>query len=330
VSLGGKPRRTPARRSAAARGQARRSTNAGRDLSPAREHRRTRTQRLRRSRPPSAGAQRGLRLPALTIPGRSVLRLVVLGAEVAGLLLLINQPAFASTQVEVSGAKHLTRQHILDRGGLAEGTSVFLVSTTTAQSQLASDPYIRSVTVRTQLPNQVRVEVTEWDAIAMVSRGQGHYLVNEAGNVLAATTDGSVGGAPGQPHLPITEEADGGLRDGQSALSSRLLSDLDHMQSTFPAAYKLTVGRFIIQAGGQLVVETTAGPRILFGQMVTDEQIDSLDAKLAALKSLSGQVDLGHAGLDYVTLENPSAPATHAIPSPSPSPKPSAAPTRKP
>jgi hypothetical protein len=64
--------------------------------------------------------------------------------------------------------------------------------------------------------------------------------------------------------------------------------------------------------------------------MVTDEQIDSLDPKLAALKSLSGQVDLAHSRLDYITLENPNAPATHTIPSPLPSPRPSAAPTKKP
>ncbi|MDQ6919731.1 MAG: cell division protein FtsQ/DivIB, partial [Candidatus Dormibacteraeota bacterium] len=194
----------------------------------------------------------------------------------------------------------------------------------------SGDPYIRSVTVRTQLPNHVRVEVTEWEAMALVGRGNARYLVNQQGNVLAPTTETGVGGNPGQPRVAITEDDASVLAAGQNAINGRLLADLDHMLSTFPSAYKLTISGFRVQPGGQLVVETTGGPRILFGQMVTDEQIDSLDAKLAALKSLSGQVDLGHSNLDYVTLENPNAPATHTIPSPSPSPKPSASPTKKP
>jgi cell division septal protein FtsQ len=259
-----------------------------------------------------------------------VLRAAILLLEVVCLFVLVNQPVFASTQVEVSGAKHLSRQHILDRAGLSPGTSIFLVSTSAAQSELAGDPYVRSATVRTQLPNQVRIEVTEWEPLALVTRGNARYLLNEQGNVLTATTDVGLGRNPGQPRVPITEEDTAALAPGQSAINSRLVVDLDQMQSTFPSAYGLTVARFVIQSGGQLVVETTGGPRILFGQMVTPEQIDSLDAKLAALKSLSSQVDLGHSNLDYVTLENPNAPATHSIPSPSPSPKPSASPTKKP
>jgi cell division septal protein FtsQ len=271
-----------------------------------------------------------LALPAIALPVRPAVRVAILALEVAGMLLLLNQPAFAAQHIEVNGTKHLTREHILDRAGLSPGTSIFMISTTTAESELAGDPYIRTVSVRTQLPNQVTIQVTEWEAVALVTRGQDHYLLNQEGNVLGVSTDAATGNGPGQPHLPITQEVQAGLKPGQNAVKSRLLTDLDHMQSTFPAAYGLSVGRFLIQAGGQLVVETTAGPRILFGQMVTDEQIDSLDAKLAALKSLSGQVDLPHSRLDYITLENPNAPATHTIPSPSASSAPSVAPTKKP
>ncbi|HEV3235155.1 MAG TPA: FtsQ-type POTRA domain-containing protein [Candidatus Dormibacteraeota bacterium] len=318
MSTGGGRRRSPA---------GRRSAGGGRDLAPPTEHRRGRGA-PRRSR--SSGAGAGLSLPTVTLSPRAVLRAAILLLEVVCLFVLVNQPVFASTQVEVSGAKHLSRQHILDRAGLSPGTSIFLVSTSAAQSELAGDPYVRSATVRTQLPNQVRIEVTEWEPLALVTRGNARYLLNEQGNVLTATTDVGLGRNPGQPRVPITEEDTAALAPGQSAINSRLVVDLDQMQSTFPSAYGLTVARFVIQSGGQLVVETTGGPRILFGQMVTPEQIDSLDAKLAALKSLSSQVDLGHSNLDYVTLENPNAPATHSIPSPSPSPKPSASPTKKP
>jgi hypothetical protein len=66
-----------------------------------------------------------------------------------------------------------------------------------------------------------------------------------------------------------------------------------------------------------------AGPRILFGQMATAEQLDSLDAKVNALKALAARNDLAHSHLDYINLENPHQPVTHTLPSPSPSPSPS-------
>jgi cell division septal protein FtsQ len=330
VSTGGRRRRaTTAARKAQDRRPRRQATAPGRDLAPPSASRRNRRSRATAPKPP----RRGLALPA-SLSARPLLRAGLLLVEVVALILLVSQPAFAAAQVEVNGARHLSRQHILDRAGLSAGTSIFMISTTTAEGELAGDPYIRSATVRALLPNQVRVDVTEWEAVALVTRGNARYLVNEQGNVLTTTTDGAVGANPGQPHIPIVEEDDGGLSPGHRAVNARLLTDLDHMQATFPTAFKLTVSQFRIQAGGQLVVETTGGPRILFGQMVTDEQIDSLDPKLATLKSLSGSVDLGHSGLDYVNLENPNAPAVHALPSPSPSPRPSprpaASPTKKP
>lgn len=259
--------------------------------------------------------------------GRRLARVAILAAEVLGLLALVNHPAFASGEIQVNGLRHLTRQHVLDRAGLGAGTSIFTISSTLAEAELMGDPYIRGVAVRTRLPNQVSVDITEWEAIALLTRGPDHYLLNPQGGVMGPTLDSVPGKDPGQPRIPLVQEGAGSLKAGDSAINPRLLTDIDNMLKTFPAAYGLTVTRFVIQPGGQLVVETTPGPRILFGQMVTDEQIDSLDAKLASLKSLSGRVDLAHSKLDYVTLENASAPATRSIPSPSPSPAPS--PTKK-
>jgi cell division septal protein FtsQ len=329
MSLRGRRRRTPAGRGVAAR-RARSGAARGRDLAPPREHGRDRAPGRSRAKTAAPGLARRLALPSIALPARPAVRIAILVLEVVGMTLLVNQPAFAAQRIDVNGAKHLTRGHILDRAGLSTGTSIFMISTSAAESKLAGDPYVRTVSVRTQLPNQVTIQVTEWEAVALVTQGQDHYLLNQEGNVLGVGTDAGTDGGSGQPRLAITQEVQGGLKPGQNAIKSRLLADLDHMQATFPAAYGLAVNRFVVQAGGQMVVETTGGPRILFGQMVTDEQIDSLDPKLAALKSLSGQVDLAHSRLDYITLENPNAPATHTIPSPLPSPRPSAAPTKKP
>jgi hypothetical protein len=64
--------------------------------------------------------------------------------------------------------------------------------------------------------------------------------------------------------------------------------------------------------------------------MATDEQIDSLDAKLGSLRSLRAKIDLANAKLDYIDLENPAAVTTRAVPSPTPSAAPSPSPSKHP
>jgi hypothetical protein len=64
--------------------------------------------------------------------------------------------------------------------------------------------------------------------------------------------------------------------------------------------------------------------------MATDEQIDSLVAKLGSLTSLRAKIDLANSKLDYIDLENPAAVTTRAIPSPTPRVAPSPPPTKKP
>lgn len=322
---GGGPRRAP-NRTVSSRRTA--DTRYGGDLSPQNTRRRKSGDRLVRPSEP-----RRSRREALGALGRNTLpfvRAAVLAAEAAAVLLLLNTPALASHRLDVSGVHHLTRQRALDLAGLNDSTSVFMVTTEEAAAGLRADPWVRDATVRAVLPDRVTVEVVEWQPLGVITRGQDSYLVNEEGNVLGRATDVTLGQEPGQPRIAVVQENGGGLAAGQNAINRLLLENLRRVHDDFPSKFGLDASRLVLQAGGQLVIETalpgtpTPGPRILFGQMVTEEQIASLDEKLAALNSLKGQLDLGHARLEYINLENPRAPATGTIPSPSPSPRPSA------
>lgn len=254
------------------------------------------------------------------------MRLLLLLVELAALPVLLNQPGLAARRIEVTGLRHLSRQQVLDLAGFGDAGSIFLVTPDRAESELRGDPYVRSVSVRATLPDRVVIDLVEWEPLAVVTRAGDRYLLNPEGSVLGRAGAISTGRGGGQPHVAVTMESGGPLRVGEKAVSGRLLDDLVRMQAIFSQAYRLTVSRFVLLADQQLVVETAGGPRILFGQMVTEEQIDSLEAKLGALKSLSQKVDLAHSKLDYVNLMNPGAPVTHAIPSPSPSANPSPSP----
>lgn len=231
---------------------------------------------------------------------------------------LVTRPAFASTNVEVGGIHHLTRPEVLRRTGLDRHPSVFLVAPDALETVLRGDPYVRSVRVDTSLPGRVQVSVQEWAPRAVITFGTSAYLLNEEGTVLGPAAQEDNG------RLQVVAPARPATAPGQRVLLGRLLGDMLSMQASFPARFGLHIARFELDAD-QALVAVTEGPRILFGQMVTREQLESLDAKLAALNSLPNRANLAHANLDYINLMNPRQPALHEIPPP-PSPTPSARP----
>jgi hypothetical protein len=300
------------------------------DLSPRNKRRRTVGTRVRRraGAPTAPRREARVRHAALAAAGswaRPGLRLLLLCAEVSAAVLLVASPAFAAHQVDVAGVHHLSRDEVLRRTGLGSGGSLFLLTSDAAERALRSDPYVRAVTVRASLPDRVEVSVDEWEPKALVHRGGHDYLVSPEGTVLGPAAGATVGSGSGQPRVDVNWAATGTIRTGDHVISGRLLQDLQNIVAAFPTAYGLTVTSLELAADQQLVVATREGPRILFGQMVTEEQVNSLDAKLSSLKALSGKVDLAHSKLDYVNLMNQYQPVTHTIPSPSPSPAPSPA-----
>jgi cell division septal protein FtsQ len=232
--------------------------------------------------------------------------------------------------VSLTGNRQLARQQVLDRAGLSGDPSMLLITTDQAEDQLRSDPYVRSVSIRAVLPDRIEVELLEWEPLAVVGRGGGFYLLNPQGAILGIAPDAHTGPGAGQPHFAISWVAPGLMRLGQTVLPGRLVQDLDRMSSAFPTAYGLTISGFTLDANQKLTANTTAGPRILFGQMATDEQIDSIEVKLGSLRSLRAKIDLANSKLDYIDLENPAAVTTRGIPSPTPSVAPSPSPTKKP
>jgi hypothetical protein len=305
-----------------------RSSPAGADLSPRNQRRRSVGARVKRRAgapmaPRREARARRVALAAMASWTRPGLRLLVLCVEVSAAIVLVASPAFAAHQVDVSGINHLNRAEVLRRTGLGSGGSVFMVTPEIAERALRSDPYVRAVSVRASLPDRVEVSVDEWEPKALVHRDGREYLVSPEGTVLGPGAGSTVGPGAGQPKLEVRWAGSGALRTGDHVVSGRLRQDLQNIVAAFPGAYSLNVKAIDLAADQQLVVETREGPRILFGQMVTEEQVNSLDAKLGSLKALSGKVDLGHSQLDYVNLMNQNQPVTRAIPSPSPSPAPS-------
>lgn len=283
--------------------------------------------RRRRSRPrrPS-GLEPGVPLSRLewsrrdTDPRRPptakrFLALVVAAVEAGLLIWLLAGPAFALKSVQVTGARHLTAGEVTKQAGLIEGASVLGLDVDTIRRKLQELPWVRAATVTPVLPDRVVIGIAEWRAVAAYRFGGKLYLLNGQGDVLEQV--------PPPTGLPLIDgPARQAPRPGARMIAPALLTAIVNMQAAFPGATGRPAKSFKLDACGALTAYA-GGFRVIFGRVLTVEQYQALGPKFDALSSLRSKVNFASPDLDYINVENPSAPAVHyrsAKPPPSPTP----------
>jgi cell division septal protein FtsQ len=232
----------------------------------------------------------------------AAVQIAVLGCEVFALLFLLAQPAFRARHVAVLGTHHLTAAQVTGALNLPADRSIFLLNQTDLARHVQALPWVRSASVSLALPDRVSVRVTEWTPSAVLQVGETTYYLNDLGEVLdPAAEAGSL--------TVINRPGFGPASEGQHALGGELLPMLVQLRAGFPAAFKVSVTSFQLDNREVLTAQTDRGWTIIFGQMVTADDRASLEPKLAALRALSGRVDLISGPIQYINLENPRAPA---------------------
>ena len=103
--------------------------------------------------------------------------------------------------IEVRGAEHYTQQEIIQAAAVEEGDNLFFINRFSAVSGiLAKLPYVESVTVTTQLPGTVVIDITESRALAWVELEGQRWIVDRSCKVLTrgaeATTSASRASSP--------------------------------------------------------------------------------------------------------------------------------------
>ena len=253
-------------------------------------------------------------------------------AELGLAVFLVSGPIFQVRHVDVRGAGRLGPAQVRSIGGLDRPTSVFSVDAATIRRKLTATAWVREATVSTELPDRVVVAVEEWQPVAAYRAGpQGRPLyLSDRGVVLGPAADRLA-------VLDIQGPAGAEASVGQTPLELPLLTALVNIQRQLPSLIGQTVAGFQVDGCGNLTLVTGRGWRALFGRVITPEEIAALKDKLAALKSISADVNFSSPDLDYVNLMNPSEPAVKlksakppASPSPSPSPAASVKPSPSP
>ena len=97
--------------------------------------------------------------------------------------------------IEVRGNSHYTAQEIIQAAGIEEGDNLFFVNRFAAVSGImAKLPYVESVSITTQLPGTVILEITESQALAWVELEGQRWIIDRSCKVLTQdSADDSAG-----------------------------------------------------------------------------------------------------------------------------------------
>lgn len=293
---------------------------------PAPARRRTERERAQPAPRPAGGDA-----PEPQTPFRLRWRLLALGCavlEVALIVLLVASPVFRVREVQVEGATRVGAERVLAVAGVQTGGSIFLLDSRAITRRLDGQVWVRTSSVATALPGTVRISVQEWQPVAV-------YTPDGASAVYLSSQGTILGAANAHGGLTLIDGPDTGTAPGHLAINDNLLRPLVNIEHGLPGLIGQPVDHFQFDTCWNLTMYAGDGWRAIFGRMLTPSDYATLQSKVAALRSVAGQVNFKDPGV-YVNLENPSevtighGPDVEATPTPSPTPSPSASPRSAP
>lgn len=179
-----------------------------------------------------------------------------------GYRFLTSHPYFELKEIHISGTDRLTRGDILEAADVGLGLNCLDMNVGEVESRLSANPWIKSVTVRRELPNRLRIGVVEKVPAYWIRQGDGLYFADSSGTVIAPMHPGEVAS------LPVISIADG-LGESPDVLKG-ILAKMEKNKTPFTqnqaAWIKLTSAHEV-----EIFLDGHAGGRGLTVKLCTDQ-----------------------------------------------------------
>lgn len=96
--------------------------------------------------------------------------------------IILQLPYFNIKNIDIAGLSRITKDHILEKSGIAQGMNLFTVNAPKATKTLETEAWIESVDMSITLPGTVSLRIKERDASALIDLGE-YYVVDSTGKV---------------------------------------------------------------------------------------------------------------------------------------------------
>ena len=209
---------------------------------------------------------------------------------VAGGIAVTRSSAFHARRVDVSGANHLRRGHLIEVAGISKATNVLWLDEGEAERRLEAEPWVASADVRVAFPLTIEIAVNERSPVA-VARG-------DVLSLMAA--DGTALGAAKVPRgLPVIEL--GVLRPVEGFRSSPV--GAARALGAMTPSLRAEVARVRVLLDGTLELRLRSGPAVRFGTP------DDARRKARTIERMLAWARAKGAVIRTLTVVSPSAPA---------------------
>lgn len=109
----------------------------------------------------------------------------------------VSSEIFAVKEIIFSGNKHMSEVELRSVAGIKGGDNLLTVSSRHVVERLLQSPWIRTVSVRKELPERLLIRVSEATPFAILDRKGQSFLIDETGKVLEKIQGDEI------PFLPI-------------------------------------------------------------------------------------------------------------------------------
>ena len=127
---------------------------------------------------------------------------------------------FRVAKVEVEGNERYTDEEIVDASGIEQGDNLFFINRFAAMSRInAKLPYVESAVINLEMPNRLKIVITESVAVACVTAESGTWAIDRGCKLLSRlNADELAGLIRVEGLMPIAPEIGETIAPGESEM----------------------------------------------------------------------------------------------------------------
>jgi|CXWL01.1.fsa_nt_gi cell division septal protein FtsQ len=154
------------------------------------------------------------RRTAFALAGRFALAAAIVATPVVAGVWLLRLPRLGLAAIEVEGLGRVERGYVDRTLASVRGQNLLLLDLAAVQASLLRHPWVAGVEVAKEMPNRLRVKVTEKQPVALLARGGGLEYLDAAGDSIAP-----VDRAHGTANLLLIADPSGDASTRRAALA---------------------------------------------------------------------------------------------------------------